>query len=82
MEPLLSLSARFTLPDIVVILGQSYLRRVDSHVTISVEYMLDPLYVRIELFLGYRDRSGASDAILGHISFFGHRDDGFPTDLL
>ena len=31
----------------------SYLRRVDSHVTISGEYMLDPLYVPMELFLSY-----------------------------
>ena len=38
VEPLLSLSARFTFSDIVVILGRSYLRRVDSRVTISVEH--------------------------------------------
>ena len=36
MEPLLSLSAIFTFSDIVVILGRSYLRRVDSRVTILV----------------------------------------------
>ena len=33
VEPLLSLSARFTFSDIVVILGWSYLRRVDSRIT-------------------------------------------------
>ena len=68
MEPLLSLLARFTFSDIVVILGRSYLKRVDSRVTITTEYMLDPLYVPMELFLSYQDRSNISDAILGHIS--------------
>ena len=33
VEPLLSLSARFTFSDVVVILGWSYLRRVDSRIT-------------------------------------------------
>ena len=68
MEPLLSLSARFTFSDIVVILRRSYLRRVDACVTISVEYMLDPLFVPMELFASYQDRSDIPDAILGHIS--------------
>ena len=68
MEPLLSPSARFPFYDIVVILGRSYLRRVDSRVTISAEYMLDPLYIPMELFLSYQDKSNISDAVLGHIS--------------
>ena len=67
MEPLLSLSARFMFSDIVVILRRSYLRRTDSRITISAEYMLDPLYVPMELFLSYQDRSDIFDAILGHI---------------
>ena len=68
MEPLSNLLARFTFSDIVVIFGRSYLRRVDSHVTILAEYMLDLLYVPMELFLSYQDRSDIFDAILGHIS--------------
>ena len=68
MEPLLSLSARFTFSDIVMILERSYLRRVDSYVTISAEYILDHLYVPMELFLTYQDRPDTSDVILGHIS--------------
>ena len=63
----MSLLAIFTFSDIVVIL-RSYLKRVDSHVTILVEYMLDPLYVPMELLLSYQDKSGTYDAILGHIS--------------
>ena len=68
VEPFLSLSAGFAFPDIVVILGRSYLRRVDSRVTISAEYMLDLLCVPMELSLGYQDRSDIFDAILGYIS--------------
>ena len=41
---------------------------VDSRVTLSTEYMLDPLYVPMELFASYQDRSDIPDAILGHIS--------------
>ena len=67
MEPLLSLSARFTFSDIVVILGLSYLRRVDSRITIIEEYMLDPLYVPMDLSLSYQDRLDVFDAILGHV---------------
>ena len=44
-EPLLSHSARFILSDIVVILGRSYLRCLDSHVNISTRYMSDLLYI-------------------------------------
>ena len=65
---MIKIRARFTFSDIVMILGQSYLRRVDSRFTLSVEYMLDPLYVPMELLLSYQDRSGAYDAILVHIS--------------
>ena len=68
MEPFLSLSAEFTFPDIFAIRGQSYLKREDSCVTILAEYMLDPLYVPIELLLSYQDRLDTYDAILGHIS--------------
>ena len=68
VEPLLSLSARFTFSDIVMILERSYLRRVDSYVTISAEYILDHLYVPMELFSTYQDRPDTSDVILGHIS--------------
>ena len=67
VEPFLSLSAGFAFPDIVVILGRSYLRRVDSHITILAKYMLDPLCVPMELSLSYQDRSDVSDAILGHV---------------
>ncbi|KAL6324357.1 hypothetical protein AAG906_012961 [Vitis piasezkii] len=66
-EPLLSHSARFF--DIVVILdgvssrarGLSYHHFIGSHV--------DLLCIPIELFMSHQDRSGTSDAILGHISF-------------
>ncbi|RVW40893.1 hypothetical protein CK203_094286 [Vitis vinifera] len=53
----LDLSARFTFSNIVVIPGQSYLRRVDSLITILARYMLDPLYVPMEVLLSYQDRS-------------------------
>ena len=67
-EPFLSHSVRLILFDIVMILRQSYLRRMDSHITISVEYMLDLLRIPIELFASHQGRPGTSDAILGHIS--------------
>ena len=67
IEPFLGLSAGFAFPDIVVILGRSYLRRVDSRVTILAEYMLDHLCVPMELSLSYQNRSDISDAILGRI---------------
>ena len=41
---------------------------MDSLVTILAGYMLDPLYVPVEVLLSYQDRSGIYDAILGHIS--------------
>ena len=65
VEPLWSLSARFTFFDIVAIPGQSYLGRVDSRVTILAGFMLDPLYVPMELSLSYQDRLDTSDTILG-----------------
>ena len=40
----MSLSARFTFSDIVVILGRSYLRRMDSRVTISAEHNVQVFY--------------------------------------
>ena len=56
--------------NIVMILWWSYLRGIDSHIIISVEYMLDLLYISIELFLSYQDWLDALVAILGHISLF------------
>ena len=53
----------------VMILGWSYSRRIGSHITISVEYMSDLLYIAMELFSSYQDRPDTSGAILGHISF-------------
>ena len=67
-EPLLSHSARFILSDIVVVLGRSYVERLDSHVTISVGYLSDLLRIPMVLFSGYQDGSGTFNAILGHIS--------------
>ena len=64
----MSLLIRLIFFDIVVILEWSYSRRIGSHIIISVEYMSDFLCIPMELFLGYQDRSGTSDAILGHIS--------------
>ena len=53
VEPLLSHSARFTFSDIVVILGWSYLRRVDSRVTffsgVHVRSLVRPRGVILEL---------------------------------
>ena len=34
-----------------------------------MEYMLDLLYITMELFLGYQDRPDAPIIILGYISF-------------
>ncbi|RVW75364.1 hypothetical protein CK203_052953 [Vitis vinifera] len=67
-EPFLRRLVRLILYDIVVILGQSYLRHMDSHITILVEYMSDLLRIPIELFASHQDKPGTSDAILGHIS--------------
>ena len=70
MEPFLSHSVRLMLSDIVMILWWSYLRRIDSHIIISMEYMSDLLCIPIKLFLSYQDRLDALVAILGHISLF------------
>ena len=58
-----------TLYDIITIFGWSHLRLVDSHIIISSDHMSDLLCIPIELFMSHQDRSGTSDAILGHISF-------------
>ena len=68
--PFLSYSIRLVLSNIVVILGRGYLRCIDSHILIPMEYMSDLLYIPIELFLSYQDRPDALVAILGHISLF------------
>ena len=52
-KPFLSRSVRLILSDIVVILGWSHLKRMDSHITISVEYMSDLLRIPIELFVSH-----------------------------
>ena len=70
VESFLSHSFRLVLSDIVVIFGWSYLRCIASHIIISVEYMLDLLYIPIELFSSYQDRPDTLVAILGHISLF------------
>ena len=79
----MSPSARFTLFGIAVILGWSYLRRVDSHIIISEGYVSDPLHIPMEFLLGYQDRSGTFDVILGHFPSLSRRDNGFfSMDLL
>ena len=82
VEPLLSLSVRLIFSDIVMILRWSYSRCIGSHITISVKYMSDILYIPMELFLSYQGRSGTSDAMLGHIPSFSYRDDRSLIDLL
>ena len=70
MEPFLSHFVRLILSDIVVILGWSYIGCIDSYIIISVEYMLDLLYISIELFSSHQDRPDTLVAILGHIFLF------------
>ncbi|KAL6324442.1 hypothetical protein AAG906_013046 [Vitis piasezkii] len=67
VEPFLSHSVRPIFSDVVMILGCRYLRCIDSHIIISVEYRSDLLYVPIESFSSYQDRPNALVAILGHI---------------
>ena len=55
------------LSDVVMILGCSYLRCIDSRIIISVKYRSALLYVPIESFLSYHGRLDALVAILGHI---------------
>ena len=69
MEPFLSHLVRLILSNIIVILGCSYIGCIDSHIIVSMEYMLDLLYITMELFLGYQDRPDAPIIILGYISF-------------
>ena len=82
VKPFLRHSVRFVFYDIIMILGWSYSRCIGSHITISVEYMSDLLYIPMELFLSYHGRSGTSDAILGHIPSFSYGDDLSLIDLL
>ena len=70
VEHFLNHSVRLILSDIFMILWWSYLRRMDSHIIISIEYTSDLLYIPIELFSSYQDRPDALVAILGHISLF------------
>ena len=66
---------RLILSDIVMILGWSHLRCIDSHHIISVEYMLGLLYIPINLFSSYQDGLDVLVAILGYI-FLGYLHDG------
>ena len=75
IEPFLSHSVRLILFYIVVILWWSYLRRIDSHIIISMEYMLDLLYILIKLFLSHQDGSDVLVVILRHI-FLGYLHNG------
>ena len=54
VEPFLSHSIMLILYDIVMILWWSYLRHIDSHIIILVEYMSDLLYIPIKAFLSQR----------------------------
>ena len=70
VEPFLSHSVGPIFSDVVMILVCSYLRCIDSLTVISMEYRSDLLYVPIETFSSYQDRSDALVAILGHIPPF------------
>ena len=70
VEPFLRHSVELVFSYIVMILGYSYLRCIDSRIIISVEYRSDLLYVPIESFSSYQDRPDALVAILGHIPPF------------
>ena len=70
MGPFLSHSVGAIFYDVVMILGCSYLRCIDSRIIISAKYRSDLLYVLIESFSSYQDRPDAFVAILGHISPF------------
>ena len=67
VEPLLGHTVKLILSDIVMILWWSYLRRIDSHIIISVEYMSDLLCIHIELLWSHQDGPNVLVAILGHI---------------
>ena len=68
--PFLRHSIKLLFSDIVMTLGWSFLRCIDSRILISVEYRLDLPYIPIELSLSYQDRSNALLAILRHIPPF------------
>ena len=70
MEPFLRHSVRLVFSYIIMILGYGYLGCIESYIIISVEYRLNLLYVPIESFSSYQDRSDALVAILGHIRSF------------
>ena len=70
VEPFLSHSVKLMFSDIVVILGRSYPRSIDSHIIILVEYISDLLYIPIELFSSYQDRPDALVSTMGHIFLF------------
>ena len=70
MEPFLIHSIRLILSNIVMIIGWSHLRCIDSNIIISVEYMSDLLYIPMELLSSYQDGIDVLVAILGHISLF------------
>ena len=71
VELFLSHSVRLILSDIIVILWWICLKCIDSHIIISVEHMLDLLYIPIELFSSYQDGPSVLVAILGNI-FLGY----------
>ncbi|RVW80764.1 hypothetical protein CK203_050704 [Vitis vinifera] len=81
MGPFLSHSVGAIFYDVVMILGCSYLRCIDSRIIISAKYRSDLLYVLIESFSSYQDRPDAFVAILGHIPPFSCGDDYFLKDL-
>ena len=66
----MSHSVKLVLYDIVVILGRSYPRCIDSRIIILVEYMSDFLYISMGLFSSYQDGLDALVFILGHIPLF------------
>ena len=82
LEPFLSHFIRLILSDIVVILGLSYFKYIDSHIIILARCMSDLLYIPMELFSNYQNRPGTFDAILGHILSFSYGDDRSLADLL
>ena len=70
VEPFLSHLVKPIFSDVVMILGCSYLKCIDSRIIISAEYRSDLLYVPIESFSSYQDNPNALVAILGHIPPF------------
>ena len=68
MEPFLRHSVELVFSDIVMTLGWSYLRCIDSRILISVEYRSDLLNIPIEL--SFIRTEWTLVAILGHIPPF------------